>query len=857
MNHLRFLDRSSDLGPALPGTYDLALVPLSFVVASLAAYAALGVAGRMGAAETPIARRSWLTAGAASMGLGVWAMHFIGMLALRLPISVNYDIFVTLLSMAPAILASGVVLLVICRTKIEIPELMLGGILMGAGIGAMHYTGMAAMRMNAEMFYDPVLFGASILVAVVLATLALYTNLLARRRDPRSHLHWTTLSASLVMGMAVVGMHFTGMASAHFFPAPGSAVFGEALDPTLLALWVGFATIPILGLAILLTVIDVRLKAAAHSERTSRSRMIQAIDSMSDGFCMLDMDQRLVLCNDRFREFFPGLDPEPGTPLEAVLRHTAERGLLADTGGNVERWVADRVAATRRSGGEVLQLADGRWLQVSWSQTEGHETPVLFTDVTELKRAHDAAEAANRAKSQFLSNMSHELRTPLNGVLGYAQILQRDQTLSSDQRFSLKAIESCGEHLLALINDVLDLSKIESGRLDVDNTPSDFPHLLRSVCDIVRPRADAKELRFSLEVSPRIPKGIVTDAPKLRQVLVNLLGNAVKFTEEGAVVLSVTESAPGRLQLAVKDTGMGIPPQKLAEIFDPFKQVDGVRATEGTGLGLAISRRLVEAMGGTVAVESEPGRGSCFTISLPLVEVGDGELLESVEEPKTDAGHCELAPGQDVAVLIADDRDTNRDILVRLLQGAGFRTAEAVNGADAIEKMRAQHFPLVLMDVRMPVMNGLEATRIIRDDPRLKGTVVIVISATVFPEAQQQIIEAGADDFIGKPLRASEVFTKIERHLKVTFIEPDEQTELAAVGEGAALPSELATAVAQRLRDAVEVGDVTEVHAVASELSAHPDAGSRYSDEIVRLAKAFDFEGLLHLANTVEHAATS
>ena len=1049
MNDLRFLDGSSDLGPALPGTYDPMLVALSFVVASLAAYAALGLAGRIGAAEGRASRRLWLAAGAASMGVGVWAMHFIGMLAFTLPLTVTYDVLVTLVSIAPAILASGVVLLVICRTTIATRQLILGGVLMGAGIGTMHYTGMAAMRMNAVMVYDPGLFAASILVAVVLATAALYTSLLARARRPQSQVHWTTLGAALVMGSAVVGMHYTGMASARFFPGSGVVVVDQALDQTVLAIWVGLATLPILGLAIVITVIDVRLKAAAHAERMSRARMMQAIDSMSDAFCLWDADRRLVLWNSRFRDFFAGLALAQGTAFETVIRYAAEQRLIALRDGDIERWVADRMAAMARTHGrDVLPLGDGRWLQISWRRPDGQDTPVLFTDVTDLKRAElevraherrlaqqaseanllhsaaemaaatesfdealqqvvnriceatgwpvghvyqpaaenpnelvptqiwhladaqacstfreiterttftrgeglpgrilesghpawitnvqidtnfprnrlaqnlgvkgafgfpvtirgelvavleffsympvapdenilqltrnvgeqlsrvferkraeqdlrrarEAAEAANRAKSQFLSNMSHELRTPLNGVLGYAQILQRDRSLSADQRASLEAIENCGQHLLTLINDVLDLSKIESGRLEVDSKPYDLPRLLQSVHDIVRPRADAKGLRLGLEVSAEVPRGIVIDAPKLRQALINLLGNAVKFTAVGSVTLRVAEPSRGRLELAVVDTGAGIPREQQIEIFDPFKQVEGGKATEGTGLGLAISRRLVEAMGGTLRVESEPGQGSCFTIAIPLIEVSDDALVESATTP-LEMGHRVLPPGQQVNVLIADDRDTNRDILVRLLNGVGFHTDEAVDGAQAIQKMRLRRFPLVFMDVRMPVMNGLDATRIIRNDPALKDTIVIAISASVFPDAQRQIVEAGCDDFIGKPLRADEVFAKIQRHLKITLIDEGESAATGRLPTGdAGLPPALATDVAQRVRGAVEVGDVTELNAVGLELSGRPGSGSHYGDEITRLAKAFDFEGLLRLAETLEQAATT
>ena len=265
-----YFDVSGDLESALPATYNWALVALSVVIASLAAYAALGGAGRISAATTPVAKYAWLAAGAVAMGIGIWAMHFIGMLAFTLPVAVGYDVLITLVSMVPAILASGVVLLLISQERIGVWRLIFGGVLMGAGIGVMHYTGMAAMRMDAVMAYDPVLFGMSILVAVVLSIVALYTKFLATD-NTQSLVHWATWVTALVMGLAVSGMHYTGMAAAYFFPGGGSYVAADTLDPVWLGAWVSLATVVIVSLAILVIVIDRRLeKARKYSEELER-----------------------------------------------------------------------------------------------------------------------------------------------------------------------------------------------------------------------------------------------------------------------------------------------------------------------------------------------------------------------------------------------------------------------------------------------------------------------------------------------------------------------------------------------------------------------------------------------------------
>jgi signal transduction histidine kinase/CheY-like chemotaxis protein len=561
---------------------------------------------------------------------------------------------------------------------------------------------------------------------------------------------------------------------------------------------------------------------------------------------------RLGLSGDALQVRFEGWVAEPETAslqpffdsVEPVVQDDGTWSVvasLAAQGTFEEEWVArQRERLQRRSRSELME--DLRRHSEKLEETVAERT-------AQLEGARESAEQANRAKSQFLSNMSHELRTPLNGVLGYAQILLRDPTLGAEQRESLTAIENCGRHLLTLINDVLDLSKIEAGSLELDYAPCDLARLVRSVFDIVRPRAEKHGLAFVTDVSEGLPPAISTDATKLKQVLVNLLGNSVKFTSEGSVTLRVAADADF-VRFDVIDTGIGMTPEEQASIFDPFKQAEGGKTSGGTGLGLSISKRIVEAMGGTVEVQSEKGKGTHFVILVPL-EVADVEGLDE-EDRESLAGDRTfvLAPGQDVTVLVADDNEHNRAILVRLLGDAGFKTVQANDGQEAIDRLREQKMPIVLMDIRMPGMDGDEATRVIRGDPELAGAKVVAVSASVFPDFREQLSDVGFDEFISKPLRAEEVFHAIERLLGVVYADEDaprpEPEEEAALE---ALPAELAHSIAGRLRAATEIGDIDAVADLAQEVEEHAPA---MAGAMARMARSFELGGLETLAAELE-----
>ncbi|MGK5004650.1 PAS domain S-box protein [Janthinobacterium sp. LB2P70] len=1019
---------STDTMQYIYGTHNAWLVLFSIGIAIFASFMALQIAGMARSSERGFQRQTAIITGAIALGGGIWSMHFIGMLAFDICTRVSFDPGLTLLSMLPGMAASWVALHLLARPSINWQQLVVGGVLVGVGIGSMHYSGMAAMQTSLTLRYQPWLFALSLLVAVTMAMLALWVRfgLSAMRQRQRLSPLASLLLSSVVMGLAISGMHYTGMLAARFSGTPTAGENTITVQASFVALAVALITVT---LTVFVAAANglLRYRQLLRHASVSESRLRAIVDTAADGLITIDGQGKVRSFNPAAESLFGWRETEivgrdasvllqpadaaeyegylrdyletgasrildsgreldgrhkdgavlpmrvaigkidtPGQPLfvafvtdmrssrsmeqalkdserqyrtlirnipgvsfhcsfapewkmifisDAVfnltgwlpqdfaegrvrlfdLVHPDDRQRVNDTcvqaAGerrdfeNVyrmihrdgrERWVREssgpvldndgvvrwidgvilditeselrnaeyegKVTAISRATavaefdlqGRILaanqnfldlvgyqlddvlglhhsifcepgyvtspdysafwqQLAQGEfntgeykrigkhgkevWIQASYNpifNTDGKPFKVvkLATDVSErramqenLRAAKDRAELAAESKTSFLANMSHEIRTPMNAIIGFTEVLL-GTALDSLQRRHLGTVRQSARSLLELLNDILDMAKLEKGATELELVDFSLPDLVDHVAASLRITAHARDLVLHVDVDPGMGQFFLGDARRVQQVLTNLIGNAVKFTEVGHVRVAVGMRGE-QVHIAVHDTGIGIPADRLDKIFAPFTQADSSmsRRFGGTGLGTTISLQLVELMGGTITVESTLGVGSVFHVLLPLAP---GKAVSRRSEQPVVA----LPP---LRILAADDVPQNVELLLISLGAAGHQVIAASDGESAVREFSKGSFDIVLMDVQMPRMDGLEATRLIRVYEReqgLKATPIIALTASVLEQDRRAAQTAGMNGFASKPLEMHKLTAEIARLLDIAVSMP-------------------------------------------------------------------------------------
>lgn len=776
MKHFQFLDAAKDLNDAFVPEYSWPLIALSLLISIIAAFTSFSLAERFSMVASRGERFFWLAGGAVAMGLGVWAMHFIGMLAYELPVSVSYSVGLTGVSILPAVFASVIPLRFIHKNTLTLPGTLVAGTMLGLGIAAMHFIGMAAMEMNGVMYYDPLIFALSVVVAISLAALAISARRLIAlvKLDQRG----SNFIAAVIMGSAIAGMHYTAMLATYSFPAE-VGVNPSAIEPSSLALAIGFAVTVILLIAGSLAAVNKKLLDTKQRAERSEAEMHIFYEHALDSIIVIDKGGVIHKANPATQKVF-GYEPSEliGAKITLLMPRSGKGGLTGKMSEFTAKAKNGKEFPIDISVSEVV--LDGKELYIGIirdiSDRKAAEKEIAQQQVdleflvAERTRQAKVAEQANQMKSSFLANMSHELRTPLNAILGITEMLYEEAEEDGEEYLlePLKRVNNAGSHLLNIINDILDLSKIEAGKVELHIEPCGVADFVRDIEMTVKPLAAQNDNQFQYEISDDLSE-MKVDMTRLKQVIINLVGNACKFTNNGTVTLKVAArpiDGVDCISFEVADTGIGMSKEQLSKLFQEFQQADSSTTKEfgGTGLGLAISKKLVELMKGGIEVSSKEGEGSCFSITIPLDmsdEASESLHLRSMTPSlATKLNGYAIERGSKILV-IEDDQDA-LDLITSQLQKEGYNVIQARSGLDGLCMIHQENPAAMTLDVDLPDISGWDILAAVKADPNSAHIPIILCTMM---DKQQKGMLLGAVEHLTKPINKKKLAAILEDHI--------------------------------------------------------------------------------------------